>query len=226
MRDRKSLFKADDFIRRYAQQNTQIESRHIAQWIECSLRYVQKGAKNNNMDFKRNHGRKWYVWPDDAIRKFAEWHNGRNADNVAMEKRNNGDANEGIEKKAKGKISKRVQFRTIQDYTGSKSGRRLRQMWAKAHDVEYGWHFGRKYYVWSDELEDRYNRRVYRVHWIGKKKKYGSRYIASCLNVDIDIEKVRKWAKQHRLPYITNCKEFIISWKHTKLFINIISYIL
>jgi hypothetical protein len=159
---------------------------------------VQRWAKKNNVGYKRNHGRKLYLWNEDDVRKFSEDYN-----------RKNNSVTEVKVKEQKKKNIPGLKFKTIRDYTGDDaSEKRLRETWAKHHNIPCETHFGRKYYIWSKELEDAFKKRLHQKHRFKKNKKYGSLYVASCFTIGVDSNSIRQWAKQHGLPYITNCKKY------------------
>jgi hypothetical protein len=203
------IFRADDFIQHYARQGKRIESKHIALWIECSTRYVEKWAKDNDIKSERICGIKYYIWSEDAIKKFAEHINGKHAKEKTKERIDE----TGREEEIKNKLSGTVKIKTISDYAKGKSEKRLRQNWAKNHNVEYETRSGKKRYIWSEAVEERYCNRLYQEHRLRKNKKYGSLYVASCFTVAVGIETLRRWAKTHRLAYIENCKKYVCQKK-------------
>jgi hypothetical protein len=68
-------FNFDSFLKRYSNQNTPFHTRQISDWLNCSIRYVQKYAASNGVPFQRIDGRKYYMWDEDSLRDFTDWHN-------------------------------------------------------------------------------------------------------------------------------------------------------
>jgi hypothetical protein len=194
VKNEKDKFNIEFFMKLYAQK--QIRTETVSTWIEIDLRYVQRWAKKNNVGYKRNHGRKYYDWNENDVRQFAEYYNRKNKSVTEI-------------KKQKKKDIHKVKFKTITDYTGDdRSGKRLREVWAKNHNIPRETHFGRKYYIWSKETEDAFQKRLHQKHYLKRNIKYGSLYIGSCFTSDVDSKIIRQWAERHRLPYITNCKKY------------------
>ena len=52
-----------------------IQTIDISDWLNCSVRLVQKWCKKDNTEYRRIHGIKYYLWNNDTIKKFGEWYN-------------------------------------------------------------------------------------------------------------------------------------------------------
>ena len=68
------FFDVDIFLNRYKKEK-EIETIAVAIWLNCSLRHVQKWGKNNNVEYIRKDGRKYYVWDEVKLREFAAYYN-------------------------------------------------------------------------------------------------------------------------------------------------------
>ena len=52
-----------------------IQSSDISDWLDCSVRSVQKWCLKNNIEYKRINGRKNYIWNKETLEKYVEWYN-------------------------------------------------------------------------------------------------------------------------------------------------------
>jgi hypothetical protein len=50
-----------------ARKNKQIETIDLAEWIECSSRYIQKWCKRNNIEKWSSSGREYYIWNEKSL---------------------------------------------------------------------------------------------------------------------------------------------------------------
>jgi len=71
------FFEVDPFLSRFKPllENNTLETKHIAGWLNCTVRHVQKWAINSGVDFISKGGRKYYVWNEAKIREFATYYN-------------------------------------------------------------------------------------------------------------------------------------------------------
>jgi hypothetical protein len=68
-------FDVDKFLKLYLKRNINIETKHLSDWIGCTVRHIQKFGKLNDVPFHRIHGIKYYIWNEMNIREFGEWFN-------------------------------------------------------------------------------------------------------------------------------------------------------
>jgi len=54
-----------------------IQTKDISDWLECSVRFVQKWGVSNDLPFHRIRGVKHYLWDGETLDKFGEWFNGK-----------------------------------------------------------------------------------------------------------------------------------------------------
>jgi hypothetical protein len=71
------FFNIDIFLKRYnlPYEETKVETKQIAQWVNCTLRHIQKWAIKNNVEFISKEGRKYYLWNETKLREFAVYYN-------------------------------------------------------------------------------------------------------------------------------------------------------
>jgi hypothetical protein len=147
-------FNVDMFLKIYQKKNVNIETKHISDWIECSVRYIQKYADINNVPYHRIHGRKYYVWNEETIKELSICINRKHDKKEEIEKR------EVEEPKPKQKIIQKPNYRTLNDLVNELYGEtdkyklRIFQRWCKIFDVPFQYHFGRKYYIIFDEIKE------------------------------------------------------------------------
>jgi hypothetical protein len=171
-------FNVDLFINYYKKKQVIIETKHISEWTECSIRHIQKWCQKNNIESHRIHGIKHYIWNEKNIRKFGEWFNRKlNKEPkkyyVPVPKKI---------KPEKIKVEKKVPFITIKnivdeiDFNPSqklsynsthgyveipdyeekkiiKTKTRYIQRWCKKNNVPFEYHFGRKYYKITTKIK-------------------------------------------------------------------------
>ncbi|MDR2458194.1 MAG: hypothetical protein LBD41_06940 [Clostridiales Family XIII bacterium] len=136
-----------------------IETKDISDFLEVSVRYIQKWAKNNELEYKRIHGRKYYVWDEMDFYRLEDWieeNNEKKQPEPVIKKWSI------IQREVKKKIKKehKVNFRTIKDLSIELYGHKDEsailsfRKWAKIFDVAFQYHFGRKYYIISDEIKE------------------------------------------------------------------------
>ena len=152
---RVKYFDIEKFLGFTSRKQKPVETKDISNWLDCSVRYIQKYASENEVPFTRIHGRKYYLWNEDSIREFATRYN----QNYTNEKEIKIELN-GTKEKTKKKEKKKVSFRTIKDLVIELYNKedvykiRTFQNWAKIFGVPFQYHFGRKYYLISDEIKD------------------------------------------------------------------------
>jgi hypothetical protein len=139
-------FDVELFLKHIKKKHKLIETKDISDWLNVSVRYIQKWASNNDIEFKRIHGRKYYIWNEEGLdlSRLQEW----------FERNNDKEEPEPIIKR-----EHKVNFRTINDVVKNKllnAGVRTLQIWCKKYDVPYQYHYGRKYYIMSDEIIELY----------------------------------------------------------------------
>jgi hypothetical protein len=148
-------FDVDKFLKVYLKRNINIETKHLSDWVGCSVRHIQKFGKLNDVPFHRIHGIKHYIWNETTIREFGKWFNRNYKKETRIEVNR-------TKKEVKEKIKKehKVNFRTIKDLVIELCGKedtykiRIFQKWAKLFGVPFQYHFGRKFYIISDEIKD------------------------------------------------------------------------
>ena len=71
------FFEVDFFLKKYKSllETNELTTTHIASWLDCTVRHVQKWAINNGVDFISKGGRKYYIWNETKIREFATYYN-------------------------------------------------------------------------------------------------------------------------------------------------------
>ena len=74
-----SFFEVESFLGRFRLrlENNTLETKHIAGWLDCTVRHVQKWAIDNSVDHVNAGGRKYYIWDEQKIRAFADHYNRR-----------------------------------------------------------------------------------------------------------------------------------------------------
>jgi hypothetical protein len=141
------------FLRRKAEAED-CETGIIAGWFKCSPRHVQKYAKMNGVPHKISHGLKTYIWNEGDIKGFADWFF-RNTEKI--ERNPEPEADE--EKRPKELFdSKDIVMELYGGYLSKeeqKSKMRGVQYWAKKNNVPYKHQFGRKYYIFTQELKEK-----------------------------------------------------------------------
>ena len=152
-----AYFKVESFINKFAKQEI-IETKDIANWIECSVRHVQKFAKMNSLPFSRNHGRKNYLWNKETVRNFAKWNN-RKADNTLVKPKIKKHEKE-LPKNQDSIIIREIAYELCPPpyHYEEEIKNKVRgiQYWAKKHDVPFEYYFGRKYYIFTKELKKQF----------------------------------------------------------------------
>jgi hypothetical protein len=68
-------FDVDKFLKVYLKRNTNIDTKHLSDWIGYTVRHIKKFGKLNNVPFHRIHGIKHYIWNENNIREFGKWFN-------------------------------------------------------------------------------------------------------------------------------------------------------
>jgi hypothetical protein len=151
---RNKHFDVDLFLSRHYKQKYKIETKHISHWLECSIRLVQKWCKNNNIEYYRIHGIKYYKWNKSTIKKFGEWYNNKNIKKPRK--------NYYIHKPSKPKLppkpkkDKSLPFTTVKEIHKELNisfDIRYLQLWCKKSRVPFEYHFGRKYYKITDDVK-------------------------------------------------------------------------
>lgn len=157
------LFDIDLFLKRYSKQIDNIETKQIYDWIGCSVRYVQKYAKKNNIPFHRINGRKYYIWNEDNIFKFSVWYNSKR-EKIEIKPEEKTVCNV-IKPVKKIKKEKMIPFKTIQDIVNENEDTKKRKKttriknirkWANENNLPFSYLYGRKYYIMNDELFELY----------------------------------------------------------------------
>jgi hypothetical protein len=74
---KREYFNVEIFIKIKLKDRKHIETQELSNWIEYSLRYIQKWAEKNKIPFIRIHGIKHYSWDKKSLIKFSEWYNKR-----------------------------------------------------------------------------------------------------------------------------------------------------
>ena len=141
----------------------EIDTKDIANWLECSVRYIQKWAVNNNMESNTISGRKTYIWTEEKLEEFALYFN-RNY-NKPKKKYYYYVKKEKVKvKKVIKKKDKTLPFTTTKDIVneiqkhlkkGYKDVTILKfiRKYCKVSNVEYEYHFGRKYYKITEDIK-------------------------------------------------------------------------
>jgi hypothetical protein len=151
-------FDVDKFLKVFLKRQLPIETKHLSDWIGCSLRHIQKFGKLNDVPYHRIHGIKYYIWNETNIRKFGKWFN-RKHDKIIKEKEP-GINTRKPEPKPKQKKIHKPDYRTVKDLVielyGTKDDDKiyLFQKWCRIFNVPFQYHFGRKYYIISDEIRE------------------------------------------------------------------------
>ena len=71
------FFEVSPFLSKFKThlENNTLETKHIAGWLDCTVRHVQKWAINNGVKYIEKGGRKYYIWNERKIRGFADYYN-------------------------------------------------------------------------------------------------------------------------------------------------------
>jgi hypothetical protein len=157
------VFDIDSFLKRYSKLIEKIETKQISDWLNCSIRYVQKYAERNDVPFHRVQGRKYYIWNEDSIFDFMIWHNSKyEKKTIKIIKRMKIDKKVIIQKVKKEKI---IPFKTISDFVNENEDRKKRskktitkniRKWANENNVPFKYLYGRKYFIMTEELFELY----------------------------------------------------------------------
>ena len=162
---RNKYFDVDKFLS--VKNNSIIETKHISEWLECSVRLVQKWCLKNNIKYHRKHGIKNYIWNIDTVNEFGKWYN-RKSDKLKKI----------IVKPKKTKpekIKNVISFITIGDiiierfpsYRNKNMKKSYRteskkiQRWCKNNDIPLVNFGGRKYYKITKKIKNRIIREVF-----------------------------------------------------------------
>jgi c-di-AMP phosphodiesterase-like protein len=190
-------FDVDLFFKFMSKKQKEVETKDISDWIESSVRHIQKYAVQFNIPFHRIHGRKYYIWDILDLYDLKDWLE-RNKDKpkkkyyIPVEKKIN-------VKVEKVKKEKKIPFKTIKDIVTENYGdrkstegiTRLLQKWAKENNVPFKYYYGRKYYIMTDELFE-----LYKLELKERKQR----------NTDIRQKNLKK-LKSHKLKDIDILKE-------------------
>lgn len=149
-------FDVDLFINVFSKKNIKIETKHISDWIECSIRHIQKFAKSNDIPYSRVHGIKYYEWNETSLKKLSEWINHKQDEQPEQQHKPIKPRPRSKSKKVKYEIT----FETLQDvmnddeiFSTHKFGIRYLQNWARDNNIAFEYHAGRKYYVVDDDVK-------------------------------------------------------------------------
>jgi len=195
-----------------------LETKYIAKFCGCSVRLIEKHAKIKNV---YRGGKRYYIWGknDEVLNEIISI--GLSRARVKKERK----AKE-ITPRKKGYLIYPSKMPKGTYTTKEVAGRRrLRavEKWADENSVPYVIENNRKYYIWSQELKDKYKERhkhygsqIYKKR-IYKHKKYGSINVLDRIkhnDSNINIKIINKWAKQNGVPYIKNFKSYSIGKKY------------
>ena len=163
--------------------NNNINTKLISKWLECTVRHIQKGCKIKDIPFRRIHGRKYYIWNEETLKKFGEWYN-RN-----FNKPKKSYYNPKTRKPPKPKVYKEkkvISFITIKDIidevkifhkdnkprVDSTKIRHI-QRWCKRNNIPFEYINGRKYYIITKKIKlkiiETFKKRDYLYHVFSKK---------------------------------------------------------
>ena len=155
----KIVFDIDLFLKFVDKKKITIEAGHISEWLKCSVRYVQKWAKENDVKYTRNKGIKYYLWNKETLEKFAEWHNER----VTRQPKKSYYVP--VKKKEKPIVIKpKRTFITIKDIVlENQNNFRCHystkityiQKWCKTNEIPFTHFQGRKYYIIDQKIKKR-----------------------------------------------------------------------
>jgi hypothetical protein len=139
-----------------------IQTKDISDWLECSIRLVQKWGKKNNVPFHRIKGIKHYIWIDETLEEFEKWYNR----NLNKQKKSYYKPKPKRECKPK-PVKKEISFITLKDIvleinTKNKfkeyeisinTQMRYIQRWCKYNKIQFENIYGRKYYKITSDIK-------------------------------------------------------------------------
>ena len=143
----------------------EIQTKDISDWLECTVRMIQKWCLKEDIPFHRIKGIKHYIWNDETLEKFGKWYNHKldrpkKSYYVPKPKREPKPKSKPIKEK------KTVTFTTVKDILDEvtlydKYDRprqdstkfRYIQRWCKRHKIPSEYVNGRKYYVITKETK-------------------------------------------------------------------------
>ena len=162
----KEKFNFDKFYNKMGSIKVKLETKHISNYLKCSIRSVQKWCKKNNIEYYRIKGIKHYIIDMDVIFDFGQWYNKR-INKPQKPKKQKRERKKKIVKKRK-----TITFVTIKDivekininnrYKNSRLSLdtkiRYIQRWCLRSNVPFEYCYGRKYYKITDEIISKINK--------------------------------------------------------------------